>query len=191
MFCLFDAAKPHFSTWVWIYDIDYPLRPIMSTMHPTSPETIPLYYATLCGFHNLLKHLIATCPEHINAMGGYYVTPLHAAIAKGNVDITMLLLDHGADVTALDQKQRTPLHRAVQWAKIGIIELLLDHHADVDTDNGSGWTSLLQASFEGELDVARILLEHGATVDARDAEGWTPLCMSSQNGHVDVVRLLL
>ena len=193
MICLFDPAKPHFSTWVWIHDIDYPLRPIMLGRHPTSPETVPLYYATLCGFRDLVKHLIVTCPEHINATGGYYSTPLHAAVAKGNGGVTMLLLNHGADVAALDKYKRSPLDRASARAEIasGIMELLLDHHADVDTNDAFGTTSLYRASLKGELDVARILLRHGAAVDFRDTNGCTSLYVSSYNGHVDVVRLLL
>jgi len=156
MICLFDAAKPHFSTWVWIYDVDYPLRPIMPTMHPTSPETVPLYYATLCGFDDLVKHLIVTCPDQINATGGYYSTPLHAAVAKGNMDITTLLLDHGADVAALDTLKQVPLHRAAGMAKVNIVELLLDHHADVNAYSRYGSTSLYRASLVGELDVAQL-----------------------------------
>jgi len=186
---LFDPARPHFSRWVWIYDIDYPLRPIMLSMRPTSPETVPLYHATLCGFHGLVKHLIDTCPEHINARGGYHSSPLHAAVVKGNVDIATLLLDHGADVAALDKDKQTPLDRAVDKAKVDIVELLLDYHADVNAYDAFG--ALYRASFEGELDIAWILLQHGAAVDSRDPDGYTPLYASSQNGHVDVARLLL
>src|ERR1700679_255387 len=66
---LFDKAKPHFSTWVWIYDIDHKFREIMYEARPTPPDAVPLYYATLCGFHDLIKHLI-TYPEDVNARGG-------------------------------------------------------------------------------------------------------------------------
>ncbi|KAH9964674.1 hypothetical protein BGW80DRAFT_1447974 [Lactifluus volemus] len=51
---LFDRDKPHFRTWVWIYDIDLPLRQHMFATHPTPPLATPLYYATLCGFRSLV-----------------------------------------------------------------------------------------------------------------------------------------
>ena len=31
-------------------------------------ETSPLYYASLCEFHNLVEHLIFICPQHVNAI---------------------------------------------------------------------------------------------------------------------------
>jgi hypothetical protein len=52
---LFDWCKPHFRTWVWIYDIDHPFREHMSATHPTRPPATPLYYATLCGSAALLN----------------------------------------------------------------------------------------------------------------------------------------
>lgn len=70
--------------------------------HPTLPEVTPLYYATVW----ILWHCRTdchTCPSDVNARGGYYITPLHAAIAR--VTWTLLaqvLLEHHADVTASD-----------------------------------------------------------------------------------------
>jgi hypothetical protein len=87
---LFDAAKPHFATWVWIYDIDDPFREMIAA-RPTPPEAAPLYYAALCGFRDLVEHLINTCPRDVNARGGYHGTPLHVAIAKRNIDVMKLL----------------------------------------------------------------------------------------------------
>jgi hypothetical protein len=53
---LFDPDKPHFSAWVWIYDIDDPWRGSMPTICPERPEAAPLYYAVLCGFRDLIEH---------------------------------------------------------------------------------------------------------------------------------------
>jgi hypothetical protein len=113
---LFDPGKPHFSAWVWIYDIDYQFRGIMFEARPTPPEVVPLYYATLCGFRNLVEHLIITYPGDINARGGDHATPLHAAVVKGNLDVMMLLLEHGADVAAVGRNKHPPLYEASQRA---------------------------------------------------------------------------
>jgi hypothetical protein len=125
---LFDPSKPYFSTWLWIYDIDLPFRKSMSTPSPTPPEAVPLYYAVLCGFRGLVEHLIITCPEDINAMGGYHGTPLHAAIAEENVGLTTLLLEHGADVASLNNRRLNPLHEASRRGNIDLIELLHKYH---------------------------------------------------------------
>ncbi len=109
---LFDADNPSFATWFWIYDIDHPLKEPMITPHPTRPEAVPLYYATLCGFRDLVEHLLATHPKDINAEGGYHSTPLHAALAKNNFEIAVLLLEHGADVDAINYNGDGALHIA-------------------------------------------------------------------------------
>jgi ankyrin repeat protein len=188
---LFDHSKPHFATWVWIYDIDHPFRERMHVLSPTPPEAVPLYYAVLCGIRGLVEHLIFTCPQDINARGGYYGTPLHAAIAKENVGVTTLLLERGVDVAALNNHRLTPLHKASQRGNIDLMKLLHKHHAQINARDGDGRTSLSHTASEGFLDGASFLLRNGASVDSRNNCGWTPLMFASQGGHLDVVQLLL
>ena len=188
---LFDPSKPHFSIWVWIYDIDHRFREIMLDARPTPLKTVPLYYATLCGFRGLVEHLIVTHPQHVNARGGYHATPLHSAVVKGNVDLLLLLLNHGADVDAVGWGGFTPLSEASRRGRLDIMSLLLDHRADVNSHGKNGWTPLLKASFEGELEVARVLLQHGAAANIGSDDGLTPLISASRHRHLDIMRLLL
>src|SRR5713226_797385 len=58
---LFDPDKPHFAYWLTLNNIDTE-PPIPSTFHlftqiDKTPAR-PLYYAALCGFHDLVEHLI-------------------------------------------------------------------------------------------------------------------------------------
>ncbi len=71
MECLFDADKPYFATWLWIYDEDG-WGHSMSTEHPKKPDVVPLYYAARLGFRDLAEHLIAEHPEHckVDSMAG-------------------------------------------------------------------------------------------------------------------------
>jgi ankyrin repeat protein len=188
---LFNPGEPHFATWVWIHDIDYSFRETMFTEHPSSPTATPLYYATLCGFRDLVEHLIITRPGDINARGGCHDTPLQAAVIKGYVDIIRLLLEHGADMATLNDEDFGPLHEASRRGRLDVIGLLLDHRADVDSRNFLGRTPLFIASQEGELEVARVLLQRGAAVNSFDYNGNRPLTTASKCGHLDVVRLLL
>ena len=84
--CLFDADKPHFSAWLWIFNEDRPYRP-MATMSPVKPEAVPLYYAALFGFRDLTARLLAKRPEDVHAKGGFEVTPLHASADRGHMDV--------------------------------------------------------------------------------------------------------
>ena len=188
---LFDPEKPYFATWVWIHDIDYPFREMMFAARPSPPNGTPLYYATLCGFRDLVEHLIITYPGDINTRGGYECTPLHAAVVKRDVDIVVLLLEHGADMAAWNQANSSPLDEAARRGRVDMIRLLLHHHADVHSQDDLGRTPLFVVSQEGELEAARALLQHGAAVDPRDKNGWTPLILASECGHLDVLDLLL
>src|SRR6266478_7405709 len=63
---LFDPARPHFAAWVWLYDVDHHWIGPMSTKHPTGPEAVPLYYASLCGFRGLVEYLITAHSSDVN-----------------------------------------------------------------------------------------------------------------------------
>jgi len=68
MKCLFDKNKPHFKAWIWLYNVDK--QTPESTTHPMQPDTVPLYYAALCGFRGITEHLVHAHPEDANARGG-------------------------------------------------------------------------------------------------------------------------
>jgi ankyrin repeat protein len=188
--CLFDADKPYFSTWLWIYNEDRGGRS-MSTIRPVKPEAVPLYYAARLGFQDLAEHLIAEYPEHVNARGGKEMTPIHAAASGGHVDILQLLQGHGADLGSRNKHGETPLHGASWSGKLDAGQCLLDLGADVNARNEDDWTPLFHAVFHGYTEFARMLLERGAVIDARSVFGSSPLHAAVRGGEVQAVRLLL
>jgi ankyrin repeat protein len=190
---LFDPSKRHFSTWVWIYDVDQPWDWVehMSSKRPKQPEGVGLYYATICGFRGLVEHLIRSCPEDVNAWGGTHSTPLHASLTKGYFDIAELLLEHGADTSILDNVGLGPLHMASFRGRRDTVEFLLQHKTDVGVENGIDQTALDATGRNGELDVALGSLRYNVAVDSRDDRGSTALKIASRNGHLDIVQLLL
>ena len=188
MECLFDADKPHFATWLWIYN---EWGGSMSTMRPEKPEAVPLYYAAMLGLHSLAEHFIAKHPDHVNAKGGRDVTPLHVAVAAGHSDILFLLIEHGADVNGRGRRGDTPLHRASKKARLEAGQLLLNRGAGVDVPNSSNNTALIYATAFGHTEFTRMLLERGAMIDVRCDFGRTPLHWAAANGQAEVVRLLL
>jgi hypothetical protein len=192
MECLFDADKPHFATWLWIYNEDKDQRDrSMSTMRPEKPEAVPLYYAAMFGFRDLAEHLIAEHPQHVTVRGGSEVTPLHVAASAGHPDILSLLIEHGADMNGQGIYGDTLLHRASQNARLEAGQLLLDRGADIDVQNDYKNTALIYATALGHAEFARMLLERGAMIDARGGGGRTPLHFAAVNGQIGAVRLLL
>jgi hypothetical protein len=190
MECLFDADKPHFATWLWIYNEDRNGRSL-STMRSETPEAVPLYYAARLGFRDLAEHLIAEYPEHVKSRGGIEETPMHVAARTGHADILSLLVEHGADLDARGAGDWTPLHEASWRGNLEAGRCLLDCGVDIDAQDSNGRTALYLTVDHAQVEFARMLLERGARVNTHGADGWTPLHLAVGNGHIQVVRLLL
>ena len=200
---LFDPDKPHFVTWRQLHDIDTP-PPDDSTFYFFYPdsrlEAVPLYYAALCGFQDIVEHLIFSYPQHVDVHGGYFVTPLVAALAGGHFQIAKILHDNGAGPPNLRGYENAgPLHSAACFGDLQIVQILLEHKADVDAQDDYGQTPLhfMPGNMGGVRQisqlhkVSRLLLEHGADVNARSNNLSTPLHIAAQNGRVEVVHVLL
>ena len=189
MECLFDEDKPHFATWLWIYDgSDYGRMP---TMRPEKPGAVPLYHAARLGFHDLAAHLIIEHPEHVNAKNNSEDTAMHAATKGGYTEIVSLLLEHDADVDSRDDSGSTSLYWAACSGTCSIGQCLLDHGADLNARDEDGDTPLSEATYGGHVEFAQMLLERGAVIDARDNRGRTSLHAGVQSGKIEVARLLL
>ncbi|KAI5783318.1 hypothetical protein FPQ18DRAFT_111991 [Pyronema domesticum] len=76
----------------------------------------------------------------------------------GDLDITRLLIDNGADVSATDKDGQTPLHLASIYGYEGVAKLLIDKGADVSATSEDGQTPLHLAPNEG---VAKLLIDKG------------------------------
>jgi hypothetical protein len=182
MECLFDPAKPHFAAWIWLHDIDRHWTQPMASIHPTQPEAVPLYYASLCGFRGLVEHRIAAHSPDVNSRGGSHTTALHAASVKGHFDVVSLLLENGADPNSRDHRKRAPLHRVSQGgslimaqSSLEIARLLVNSGADVNVTDYHGETPLHAAACSGYHEIAELLLGSGASLDVRDKKQQTPL----------------
>jgi len=194
---LFDANKPHFKVWLKLCDID---------TEPNEGATFyifalnkspagPLYYAALCGFHDLVECLITKHPQDVNAYGGYNMRPLLAALAGEHFRTADLLLHSGADLDVQDIFGRTPLHATACSGNFEVLKRLIESDpADIYTRDSDGWTPLHWASeghnFKDGSDLL-LLLERGADIHVRDETGRTPLHRASIYGALEVVRLLL
>jgi hypothetical protein len=179
MECLFNPSNPYLTTWAWLFDIESGFRLINPLSERPSPlRTTSLYYAALCGFAGLAKHLIIMHSEDVNAKCGRRGTPLHAASSMGHLDTARVLLDHGADVNAKYEDQGTPLCAAYDGKHLEVMRLLLEHGADTDVPYGLLVFYCTTLVRNGAVEVGRLLLQHKADVNARNKQ-WTPLHLAS------------
>ena len=204
---LFDLDKPYFAAWLELYNVDVHPNVESSSLYwfattPTSSAT-PLYYASLCGFQDLVEHLAVKHPSHVNTSGGFYVSPLVAALAGRHFQIAKFLHLNGAHLDVRGRGGDTLLNSPAWFGDLEMVRVLLDYYkVDVNTRNDSGWTPLLDASNECLVkipnvvlslpDTVQSLLEHGAEVNTRtDHDNSTPLHISANAGLNEVVRVLL
>jgi hypothetical protein len=111
---LFDPAKPHLEVWL-------ELRPpalfnFFGSYSGSNDRGTLLYYASLCGFHNLAAHLIAENPQHVTGLVGQNPSPLVAALRGRYLHVAELLYQHGAmaDLGIRDDNNKTLLHTALE-----------------------------------------------------------------------------
>ena len=185
---LFDPDKHHLVAWVGVYNIDR-----RSDFTPS-----PLYYAALCGFYDLVEHLVISHPQLINAVGGHYDFPVLAALSGKHVQVAEFLLQHGGKVDIRGTDGRTLLQTLYSCAGDDIVSMasfLLKHGADVNFRGSDLSTSLHHATMWANFEVAQFLLESGADIDSRDDKGQTPLHMiimlAEEEEARDVTQLLL
>ena len=200
---LFDPDKPYFAAWQQLHDIDtnsawdsafFQFTPFSKS------NAVPLYYAALCGFQDLVGHLIVKNPRDVNASGGYFVTPLVAALSGKHFQTARVLHDNGAHPNVRGHEDTTPLHAAAYQGDFQMVQvLLLEYMADLNSRTNYGDTPLHFLSNEFWMNpnlsqlhnISRFLLEQGADINARNSDQATPLHVAAQNGKVEVVRVLL
>ena len=201
---LFDADKPYFAVWLRLHDIDTP-APVESTFRQftslSKSGATPLYYAARCGFRDLVEYLIIKAPKQVIATGGYFMSPMVAALAAGHYQTAKFLYDNGAHPNVKGFRRTTPLHSAANYADFEMVRILLEYNADVNARNTEGWTplhSVSQGPYLGDTKVAlslskitRLLLDHGADLNARENDRFSPLHVAARYGRTEVARVLL
>ncbi len=124
--------------------------------------------------------------------GRYGITALHYAVRGGKIPLIQLLLERGADASALDKDGLTPLlHLSKTRSKadpIPVMELLAASGADVDARDENQGTLLLYFARQGKLEPVKWLLAHGADRNVRNKNGQSPAQLGRR--HAAIVRLL-
>ncbi|KAH9069464.1 hypothetical protein EDB83DRAFT_436884, partial [Lactarius deliciosus] len=146
---LFDPTEPYFPAWLKSFNIDKPWDSFVGrhlrrarwnddsdlSAGPNSPNEsyAPscLYYAALCGFRDLTKHLIVEYPQHVNARVGLNESPLAAALSNKHIQVAELLHQHDA-VLHISHSSHTLLHAASEDGLMDVTKWLLSIGANAN-----------------------------------------------------------
>lgn len=121
-----------------------------------------------------LAEIIFVCDDNLG------VTSYVVVSAYSRNEIAKILIDHNADVSAVDNSGQTPLHGAATWSK-EIVQLLIDHNADISAVDNDGQTPLHKAAAYGKEEVVKLLFSHGADISAIDNDGRKPEASETYN----------
>lgn len=140
---------------------------------------------------NICKLLLengVNCDERDNCN----YTPFLYAVKCGNLKVLQLLLDHGADITAVTDDSRTSLHLAVKHSNTAMIEFLLNKRSiDIQCSDRKGYLALHLAVKYGRLRECKLLLKFGADITALDGNDKTMLHTVVEYFNPKVMELLL
>lgn len=119
-------------------------------------------------------------------------SPLIMAAYRGYTEIVRLLLEAGADVSAVDPGMKaTALHAAAYAGNTEAARLLIQYHIDIDKQGPyNGYTALHDAIWQGNEETARILIEAGASLTIKSNIGETPLEFAQAKHQTAIAQLI-
>ena len=82
------------------------------------------------------------------------------ASRHGHLEVSRVLVDHGANVDARQRTHWTPMHLSARNGHLGIVELLLKRSADIQALNNEGETPYHLSLAYGHREIADLLRQH-------------------------------
>ena len=155
-----------------------------------------LHFAASAGNLDGARILLELGAE-VDSQNNEGLTPLLRAsqgMREGLRDLMRVLLDHGANRNARDNRGNTVLHLAASEGHLDAARMILELGVDVDPKNNEGLTPFLRASQgmrEGHRVIMQLLLRHDADYTVRDNRGNTALHLAASEGRLDVASMLL
>jgi ankyrin repeat protein len=122
----------------------------------------------------------------VNIRGSDGITLLmDCSYQQDNSYIASSLLDHGAEIEAVNDDLRTPLMVACEYGRPNMTRLLVSRGAQVNKIDKYGRTAMILAILDGynTIEILQILLDAGAEINIRDEDGRSALDYARDNNH--------
>jgi ankyrin repeat protein len=165
----------------------------------------PCYQSRADGLTALHKAAVHGLPENCHLLlsassgkalhqGVNGLTPLYLAVAKGQIEVVKVLVQHGAGLQTTGSQREGLLQVAVaaDWPEISnkqnilpMLRYLLREGLNVNARSSDGAAALSAAASSNNTAAMQLLFEHGAGTDV------SALSSACQDGHSAVLELLL
>jgi len=153
---------------------------------------IPLHYAAMHGFVDMIQPLISVNPSTIDVMDHDNYTSLIHAITHDQRDCVRQLIASKARIDPRHEQDFIPLNLACQYGFEEITSILLDNGASILPDAEGLFPQHLVARSGRSVQLLLILRKYGANVNEPDKLfQWTPIFHAASEGHLNCVQVLL
>ncbi len=105
--------------------------------------------------------------------------------------VTQLLLDHGADVNAVNLRGKTALHLSIMKGRMSLMQLLLARNAEVTLRDGQRAAPLTLAIVCCEEEAVRALLKHDLQGQVQCGILDDSIRIAALKGHLSLLEILL
>lgn len=154
----------------------------------------PLHHAALHGNLVVVKNLLEFGANIEKKDKFWGLTPFELAIFNNELEVAKLLVEEGADTSAIDfNKDRpqngfwiTPLHWAVLLDQLEKANVLIENGTDVNVKNWLGATPLQWAAQVGASETIRFLVRKGADIKVKNL-----LSLAIKSDSLDSVNCLI
>ncbi|OII71186.1 hypothetical protein cand_026020 [Cryptosporidium andersoni] len=148
-----------------------------------------------------LRALLKLAPKLVNSLDGSGESPLFLSVRAEDIECINILLENGADVSLLNNKNCNVLHYACETSNYEVLGILLSSHniqqySCVDLINQCSpefGTPLQWACMRNNLKIAKFLLLLGANPNIYPVGRGIPPCLilASSLGNIDMVETLI
>ncbi len=168
---------------------------VVAALLAAEPE-LDAFEAAIVGDVGQLAARLDEDPDLLAAYSPDGWTLMHLAPWAGQPKTTRMLLERGADLTAVSKNalNNQPMNAAVAGpnaeTRTDCVRLLLEAGADANNRQEGGNTPLHTSAHLGDTATADALLAHGADVGLRADDGKSAADYARESGHLDLARRL-
>lgn len=150
-----------------------------------------------CFNNNIkLSKLLIKRKINVNAVNEKQLTPIHYSCTR-SIEITKLLIDHGANINFLDTLNESPIFCAIREREYDIVKLLIDSGADVNIKNNNNSIILhlvchiKDKDNDNNFKFAKLFIDRGSDVNVINNFKTNPLILACDADNFETAKLLI